>query len=158
MASPTDTEEFIRQLAQIITDQDLSEIEVEREDMRIRLARTIVTAPVSVAPSMPVQVPAAAVQSESTSSNASPAPEADLSQHPGAVTSPMVGTAYTSPDPNAPSFVQLGDMVSEGQTLLIIEAMKVMNPIKAHKAGRVAQILFQNAQPVEFGEVLLVIE
>jgi acetyl-CoA carboxylase biotin carboxyl carrier protein len=78
--------------------------------------------------------------------------------HPGAVTSPMVGTAYAAPEPDAPDFVKKGDNVKEGDTLLIVEAMKVMNPIKAHKGGTVTQILFDNAGPVEYGDVLLVIE
>jgi acetyl-CoA carboxylase biotin carboxyl carrier protein len=85
-------------------------------------------------------------------------PAAITSDHPGAVSSPMVGTAYASPEPSAPNFVQKGDSVNEGDTLLIIEAMKVMNPIKAHKGGTVTQILFKNGQPVEFGDVLIVVE
>ena len=85
-------------------------------------------------------------------------PAANVGDHPGAVSSPMVGTAYNTPEPDAPAFVKKGDSVSEGDTLLIIEAMKVMNPIKAHKAGTVTQVLFENGQPVEFGDVLIVIE
>ena len=86
------------------------------------------------------------------------APPAVVSDHPGAVSSPMVGTAYLQGEPGSPPFVSKGATVSEGDTLLIIEAMKVMNPIKAHKAGTVTQILVENAQPVEFGEVLMVVE
>jgi len=93
---------------------------------------------------------------------AAPAPAAtaptSLTGHPGAVTSPMVGTAYVAAEPGSPPFVKVGDTVKAGQTLLIIEAMKVMNPIKAPKAGRVSQVLVADAQPVEFGEVLMVIE
>ena len=86
------------------------------------------------------------------------APEVPASSHPGSVKSPMVGTVYLQSDPGAPVFVKKGDTVSEGDTLLIIEAMKVMNPIKADKSGTVTQILVENAQPVEFGDVLVVIE
>ncbi|HCD20816.1 MAG TPA: acetyl-CoA carboxylase, biotin carboxyl carrier protein, partial [Alphaproteobacteria bacterium] len=83
---------------------------------------------------------------------------ADAAAHPGAVTSPMVGTAYTSPEPGADAFIEVGSAVKKGQTLLIVEAMKVMNPITAPKDGTVSQILVQNAQPVEFGEALVIIE
>ncbi|MBX9942925.1 MAG: acetyl-CoA carboxylase, biotin carboxyl carrier protein, partial [Reyranella sp.] len=89
---------------------------------------------------------------------AAPAGGADLAKHPGAVTSPMVGTAYLAPEPGKPNFVSIGDKVAAGQTLLIIEAMKTFNPIKAPKAGTVAQILIDNAQPVEFGEALMIVE
>ncbi|MCB1719732.1 MAG: acetyl-CoA carboxylase biotin carboxyl carrier protein, partial [Candidatus Competibacteraceae bacterium] len=85
-------------------------------------------------------------------------PSTITGDHPGAVTSPMVGTAYSSPEPSAPPYVKKGSSVSEGDTLLIVEAMKVMNPIKAHKSGTVTQILFENGQPIEFGDVLMVIE
>ena len=86
------------------------------------------------------------------------APDTVSADHPGAVASPMVGTAYASPEPDAPNFIQKGDSVKAGDTMLIIEAMKVMNPIKAHKGGTVTQVLFENGQPVEFGDVLVVIE
>ncbi|MED5305475.1 MAG: biotin/lipoyl-containing protein, partial [Pseudomonadota bacterium] len=87
-----------------------------------------------------------------------PAAAADAASHPGAVTSPMVGTVYVAPEPDAPSFIEVGDSVKKGQTILIVEAMKVMNPITAPADGKIVQILVQNAQPVEFGEVLVVIE
>lgn len=86
------------------------------------------------------------------------APSSITGDHPGAVTSPMVGTAYSSPEPGAPNYISKGKSVSEGDTILIIEAMKVMNPIKAHKSGTVTQVLFENGQPIEFGDVLAVIE
>ena len=94
-------------------------------------------------------------------SSAAPPPAgaaSDLAKHPGAVKSPMVGTAYLAPEPGKPAFVAVGDKVAAGQTLLIIEAMKTFNPIKAPKAGTVAQILIDNAQPVEFGEPLMIVE
>ncbi|MGF1607701.1 MAG: acetyl-CoA carboxylase biotin carboxyl carrier protein [Rhodothalassiaceae bacterium] len=158
MTKLTDTQEFITHLAELLKDSDLSEIEVESEDMRIRLARgtAVVAAPAAFAAApAPGAAPASGAPAAATKKAE---PPEDLSTHPGAVLSPMVGTAYAAPDPNSPPFVQEGEKVAEGQTLLIIEAMKVMNPIKAHRAGTVSRILFQNAQPVEFGEPLVLID
>lgn len=146
----------IKQLAEILDDTGLTEIEVAEGDQMIRINRggvavthgaPIATAPVSM-PSDPT-VPQAA-------SNDMPA--ADASTHPGAVSSPMVGTAYLAPEPGAADFITKGASVREGDTLMIIEAMKVMNPIKAPKSGTITQILIENEQPVEFGDVLVVIE
>jgi acetyl-CoA carboxylase biotin carboxyl carrier protein len=89
---------------------------------------------------------------------AAASPPEDMASHPGALTSPMVGTVYVAPEPDAPAFVAVGDTVKKGQTVLIVEAMKVMNPITAPNDGKIAQIMVQNGQPVEFGEVLVVIE
>ncbi|HCD80623.1 MAG TPA: acetyl-CoA carboxylase biotin carboxyl carrier protein, partial [Alphaproteobacteria bacterium] len=114
----------------------------------------------NMAPAMPVApvaAPAAPV-GEAASAASTAATPADAAAHPGAVTSPMVGTAYTSPEPGADAFIEVGSAVKKGQTLLIVEAMKVMNPITAPKDGTVSQILVQNAQPVEFGEALVIIE
>lgn len=144
--------EFVRKLAEILEENDLGEIELADGDRRIRIARPTVTyaapmaAPVA---STPVAAPAAV---------ATPAGAADLAKHPGAVKSPMVGTAYLAPEPGKPNFVAIGDKVTAGQTILIIEAMKTFNPIKAPKAGTVMQILIDNAQPVEFGEALMIVE
>ncbi|MGD1935614.1 MAG: acetyl-CoA carboxylase biotin carboxyl carrier protein [Candidatus Phaeomarinobacter sp.] len=146
--------EMIRELADLLKETELNEIEVETEEFKIRVARgagggAVAFAP---APAAPTPAPAAA------SSEAPAAASADLANHPGAVASPMVGTVYVSPEPGAPAFVQEGATVSQGDTLLIVEAMKTMNPIPAPKSGTVKQILVQDAQPVEFGEVLIVIE
>lgn len=143
---------LIRDLAELLNETNLSEIEVEEGQSRIRVARSLTVnagvaapAPVYAAPA----APAAPV--------AAPAPAEDAS-HPGAVTSPMVGTAYTAPEPDAPAFVSVGSQVQAGQTILIVEAMKVMNPIPAPRAGTVKKILVSNAQPVEYGEALMIIE
>lgn len=146
---------LVREIAQLLSDSDLTEIEVEHEGLRIRVART--PAPVTVA------APVAAVAAPATAPAAAAVPVAvesatDFSKHPGVVASPMVGTAYRAPEPNAPAFVEVGATVKEGQTLLIVEAMKTMNAIPAPRAGTVTRILVGNAQPVEYGEPLLVIE
>jgi acetyl-CoA carboxylase biotin carboxyl carrier protein len=156
---PFDTE-FIRDLALLIAETDLSEIEVAHGDLKIRVARNVtVTAPVTVAAPHPGYAPAPAMMAAPA---AAPAPAADgaidFSTHPGVVKSPMVGTAYRSPEPGSASFIEVGARVREGQTLLIIEAMKTMNQIPAPRAGTVTAILFDDAKPVEFGEPLVVIE
>jgi acetyl-CoA carboxylase biotin carboxyl carrier protein len=143
--------EFVRKLAQILHETHLGEIELAEGDKRIRVARPTVS--VAASTGMPVMsaAPAAAPAGATAAS-------ADLAKHPGAVTSPMVGTAYLAPEPGKPNFVSVGDKVTVGQTLLIIEAMKTFNPIKAPKAGTVTQILVANARPVEFGEPLMIVE
>ena len=146
----------IKEIAELLNDTGLSEIEVETGDVRIRVARqaTAVTATVP-APAPVAAAPAAAP---------TPAPEApapapsNAADHPGAVKSPMVGTAYLAPEPGATEFIKVGDQVSAGQTLVIIEAMKTMNPIAAPKAGKIVDIIVANEQPVEFDEVLVIIE
>ena len=144
--------DFIRKLAAILEETNLGEIEMADGERRIRVARpTATAAPASVAMApMSAQVGVVPVV-------AAPA-AGDLGKHPGAVKSPMVGTAYLSPEPGKPAFVHVGDKVTAGQTLLIIEAMKTFNPIKAPKAGVVTQVLIENARPVEFAEVLMIIE
>lgn len=142
----------VRKLAEILVDTDLSEIEYEDNGSRIYVSRKANVAPVAT---HVVSAPAATI--------AHPAPTAasshtDWAKHPGAVKSPMVGTAYLSPEPGAASFIKIGDTVSVGQTLLIVEAMKVMNQIKANQAGKVTQILVSDSSPVEYDEPLLVIE
>jgi acetyl-CoA carboxylase biotin carboxyl carrier protein len=139
--------EFIRKLAKLLDETNLGEIEMADGDRRIKVARPIVAAPTAV------PVPVATVPVAVTAPVAN-----DISKHPGAVKSPMVGTAYLSPEPGKPMFVSIGDKVTAGQTLLIIEAMKTFNPIKAPKAGTVAQVLIDNAQPVEFGQPLMIVE
>jgi acetyl-CoA carboxylase biotin carboxyl carrier protein len=141
-------EKVIRTLAGLLDETDLSEIEYEADGHRIRLVRggTVVhaAAPAAIAP-------AAAPVAASAASDAGGVPA-------NAITSPMVGTAYLAGEPGAPTFVKVGDTVSEGQTLLILEAMKVMNPLPSPKSGVVKQILVSDGQPIEFGEPLMVIE
>lgn len=138
--------ELIRELADLLNETGLSEIEVEHDDIRIRVARTLHAAPMA----MHVAAPAPVI--------AAPVPVASGADHPGAVPSPMVGTAYMAPEPGAKPFVDVGDIVREGQTLLIIEAMKTMNQIPSPRSGKVAKIMVEDGQPVEYGEPLLIIE
>jgi len=144
--------EFVRKLAQILHETQLGEIELADGDRRIRVARPTVT--MTAAPA----VVTAAAPLAATAGGASAAVANDLAKHPGAVTSPIVGTAYLAPEPGKANFVAVGDKVTAGQTLLIIEAMKTFNPIKAPKAGTVVWILIENAQPVEYGEPLMIVE
>jgi acetyl-CoA carboxylase biotin carboxyl carrier protein len=138
----------IKELSDLLKANDLTEIEYEKDGLRLRVARGGMVvghpAPVSVATGA---APAAAA-----------APVADLDKHPGTVKSPMVGTVYFSPKPGAEAFIKEGSSVTEGQTILIIEAMKVMNPIKATRSGKVIKIFVQDAHPVEFDEPLVIIE
>jgi acetyl-CoA carboxylase biotin carboxyl carrier protein len=142
---------LIRELALLLDETNLTEIEIERAGVRLRVARNISIAahvPAAVAAAMPVAVPVAAAAAAAT----------DLAKHPGAVPSPMVGTAYWAPEPGAKPFIEVGSKVTAGQTLLIIEAMKTMNQIPSPRAGTVTQILVEDGQPVEFGEPLVIIE
>lgn len=141
----------IKELAELLSETGLTEIEVEAGDIRIKVARqgTAVSAVVPQVAAAPAPAEAAPEPKE-----AAPAP----ADHPGGVKSPMVGTAYLAPEPGSANFVKVGDTVSEGQTILIVEAMKTMNPISATRAGKVTQILISNEQPVEFDEVLMIIE
>ncbi|MGF1660674.1 MAG: acetyl-CoA carboxylase biotin carboxyl carrier protein [Rubrimonas sp.] len=166
----TTTEEdiaFIQALAALLRESDLSELEVSRAtgetgELKVRLQRggaPMLHAPVfthaphpHLAPAPPAQAPAA----PGPEPVAAAAPE-DPASHPGAVTSPMVGTAYMSPEPSAPAYVKVGDTVKEGQTLLIIEAMKTMNQIPSPRSGTVLRILIEDKQPVEFGAPLMII-
>ncbi len=142
---------LVRELAQILDDTGLSEIEVEHGELRLRIARTL-TAAAAPAATHYVQAAPAPVAAASA-----PAP-ADAAAHPGAVPSPMVGTAYLSPEPGAPAFIKAGDTVAAGQTMLVVEAMKTFNPIPAPRAGKVVAILVTDAQPVEYGEPLVILE
>ena len=148
---------LIRDLAELLEETGLSEIEIEREGMRVRVARQVTVA----APAYTGAAPSAATMAAAAApAGAAPAAAAvaDPGKHPGAVPSPMVGTAYLAPEPSAPPFVEVGARVAQGQTILIIEAMKTMNQIPAPKAGVVTAILVGNGQPVEFGEPLAIIE
>lgn len=144
----------IRALADILVETDLTEIEYENEGHRIRVARNMNV-------STSVALPTAAAMPVAGERSATPAGDSNI-QKPaaieGAIKSPMVGTVYVASEPGAAPYVKIGDTVSQGQTLLIIEAMKVMNPIKAPRSGKISSILVKDGQPVEFGEPLLVIE
>ena len=157
---------FIKALAEVLSDNDLSELQVKRSygddgSLNVRVSR------MAAAPAVPISYAAppaqAAPSAPAPAASPAPAPAAasesdDPASLPGAVTSPMVGTAYLSPEPGSPAFVKVGDSVSEGQTLLIVEAMKTMNQIPAPKAGTVKRILIEDGAPVEFGAPLMVIE
>jgi len=146
-AAAANERDLIRELATLLDETNLTEIEIERAGLRVRVARNIAMA----APALHHVAPAAA-----------PAPAAaaavDVAKHPGAVASPMVGTAYRASEPGAKPFIDIGSKVKAGETLLIIEAMKTMNQIPSPRAGTVTQILVEDGQPVEFGEPLVVIE
>ena len=148
--SKSDDGALIRELALLLDETNLTEIEIERAGLRVRVARNI-----SIAASVPATV---ASMAPAASAAAAPVAAADLAKHPGAVPSPMVGTAYLSPEPGAKAVIEVGAKVSAGQTLLIIEAMKTMNQIPSPRAGTVTQILVEDGQPVEFGEPLVIIE
>ncbi len=151
--------ELIRELADLLSETGLSEIEIEKADMRIRVARNL-PASASISPqaaSVHPAPPPATPTTTSTSGAAATKPVEETT-HPGAVPSPMVGTAYLSPEPGADPFVKVGQMVKEGQTLMIVEAMKTMNHIPAPRSGKISAILIEDQQPVEFGEPLLIIE
>ncbi len=144
--------ELVRELAQLLTQTDLTEIEVQKGDLRVRVARNL-TATVHVPAAMPVAAPAAAPVAAPAATEAKP-----TAAHPGAVTSPMVGTAYRRPSPDAKPFVEIGSVVKQGERLLLVEAMKTFNDIVAPRAGKVTAIMVEDGQPVEYGEPLLVIE
>jgi acetyl-CoA carboxylase biotin carboxyl carrier protein len=147
--SRTDDSALIRELALLLDETSLTEIEIERAGLRVRVARNI-----TIAASVPANVqPGAALPAA-----AAPPAAVDVAKHPGVVPSPMVGTAYWASEPGARPFIEVGSKVSVGQTLLIIEAMKTMNQIPSPRAGTVKQILIEDGQPVEFGEPLGIIE
>ena len=144
----------IRELAQILRESDLTEIELVDNDMRVKLVRQVTVAPMA----MPVAAHAAPAPAAAASpAPAAPAAEVDA-DHPGAVTSPMVGVAYLSPEPTSAPFVTIGSKVAQGQTLMLIEAMKTYNQIKSPRAGTVTRILVESGTPVEFGEPLMIVE
>jgi acetyl-CoA carboxylase biotin carboxyl carrier protein len=150
--SPIDPE-MVRELAQLLNETDLTEIEVEKGDLRVRVARTIsATVQVPVASHAPVAVSAVAPAA------LAPVDARSAGTHPGAVPSPMVGTAYRRPSPEAKPFVEIGQEVKVGERVLLVEAMKTFNDIVAPRAGKVTAILVEDGQPVEYGEPLLVIE
>ena len=138
---------LIRELAELLTETGLSEIEIERDQTRIRVARTVTVTAAAPIAAMPVATPGAAGAPVVTDAN-----------HPGAVHSPMVGTAFRAPEPGGRPYVDIGDSVRQGDTVMIVEAMKTMNQIPAPRSGKVTKILVEDGQPVEFGEPLLIVE
>jgi len=149
---------LVRELAKILNDTDLAEIEMKKGDLKIRVSKssgTVVQAAMPAQMAMPAAAPAPAAAAASA-----PAESAsdDMSNHPGTVKSPMVGTAYVRPSPDADPFVKVGESVKEGDTIMLVEAMKTFNPITAEKSGTITHVLVEDAQPVEFGEPLFVID
>jgi acetyl-CoA carboxylase biotin carboxyl carrier protein len=149
--------DMVRQLADVLSSAGLTEIECEGDDWRVRLARLPAAVAAASTPASAAMT-AAAFPSPAVAENEGPVREAEaLADHPGLLKSPMVGVVYVSPEPSAPPFVKLGDPVAVGDTVLLIEAMKVFNPIKAHCAGRIERIFAVGGTPVEYGEPLLLI-
>lgn len=146
-------QELIRELANLLGETGLTEIEIEQEGLRVRVARNVsVSASVQASPQLRLQT------EPDPGTRATGGGEPDIASHPGAVTSPMVGTAYRAAEPGAPPFIEVGTTVKSGQTILIVEAMKTMNHIPASRAGTVTAILVEDGQPVEYGEPLVIIE
>lgn len=163
-ASPSPEQTLIEAIAKLLNEQNLAEIEIERDDLRVRVTRAYpnqgvqqiavpaMAAPVAVAPAAPMAAaPAGAAAGLSAAAD-------DVTSNPGTLTSPMVGTAYLSPEPGKPAFAPVGTRVTEGQTVLIVEAMKTMNQIPAHRSGTVTRVLVEDAGPVEYGQPLVIIE
>jgi acetyl-CoA carboxylase biotin carboxyl carrier protein len=147
---------LIRELAELLNETGLSEIEIDRNGLRVRVARQAMIQATAVPQAQPAETASALRAAGATQAPARIGP--DPAAHPGCVKSPMVGTAYRSPEPGSAPFIEIGSRVVQGQTLMIIEAMKTMNHIPAPKAGTVKEILVENGQPVEFGEPLVIIE
>lgn len=145
---PSIDQNLIRDLAKLLGETGLTEIEIENDDLRIRVARTVAATTVAVPAAPAAAAPVVAA----------PVAPADPAKHPGAVLSPMVGTAYRSPEPGAKPFIEVGTEVRAGQTILIVEAMKTMNAIPAPKGGTVREILFEDGAPVEYGEPLVIVD
>ena len=157
-ADPIDAR-LVRKLADILTDTGLTEIEVEHSGLKIRVARTLTAAPAQYVQQAPMAAaPVQAAPVAAAPAGAAPEAPAAARNAGDVVKSPMVGTVYMQSAPEAPAFIKVGDTVTAGQTLMIIEAMKTMNPIPATKAGKVVEILVGDGDPVEFGEPLVVIE
>lgn len=162
-ASPNSDQELIEAIAKLLNEQNLAEIEIERDDLRVRVTRSYASQAVqqvavpTYAPAPVAHAAPASVAPAGAAAGIAPTHD-DLSSNPGTLTSPMVGTAYLSPEPGKPTFASVGSKVSEGQTVLIIEAMKTMNQIPAHRSGTVTRILVEDGSPVEYGQPLVVIE
>jgi acetyl-CoA carboxylase biotin carboxyl carrier protein len=156
MAKPPFDSELVRMLAALLDETNLSEIEFESSGTRVRVARQITYGAQIGQTYMAAPAPNPVPPSVTTA--AAPATSADPASHPGSLKSPMVGVAYLAQEPGSPNFVAIGDNVVEGQTILLIEAMKTYNPIRAQKSGRVVAVLVEDGQPVEYGEPLAIIE
>jgi acetyl-CoA carboxylase biotin carboxyl carrier protein len=166
-ASAQADQELIRAIAELLNEQNLAEIEIEREDVRVRVTRAFAPQAIQhvAAPAYAPQPPATP-QPPAPPASTAPAGAAagiaatndEIAANPGTLTSPMVGTAYLAPEPGKPPFVSIGAKVSEGQTVLIIEAMKTMNQIPAHRSGTISRVLVEDAQPIEYGQPLVIIE
>ena len=156
----TSDQALIEAIAKLLNEQNLAEIEIEREDLRVRVTRSYASTGVQqvMVPAAAPAAPAPAPTAPAGSAAAAKVTADELASHPGTLTSPMVGTAYLSPEPGKPAFVAVGTRVSEGQTILIIEAMKTMNQIPAHKSGIVTRLLVDDSSPVQYGQPLAVIE
>lgn len=150
-SKPTVDQKLIRELAALLDETGLTEIEIERDKIRVRVARS------AEAPA-PVAVPLPSGRGDPAHPANPVPPPPDPASHAGAVLSPMVGTAYCAPEPGAKPYVEVGDTVSEGQTVLIVEAMKTMNQIPAHRSGTVTRIMVEDGHPVEYGDPLMIIE
>lgn len=149
--------DLVREIAKLIAETDLTEIEVEKGDLRIRVARQISAQPVTHSVAAPLAPAPTVIPASSAAATPENKPE-DLGAHPGAVRSPMVGTAYRRPSPGSNAFIEIGSVVKVGEKLLLVEAMKTFNEIVAPRAGTVTHILVEDGQPVEYGEPLVVIE
>lgn len=161
--SHDDDVEFIKALAELLSDNDLSELQVKRDypddgSLNVRVSRMSAAAPMAVQVAAPAALPMALAPAVEAPAAVPASDGDDPASLPGAVVSPMVGTVYLSPEPGAEVFVKIGDTITEGQTLLIVEAMKTMNQIPAPKAGTVKRILVEDGAPVEFGAPLMVVE
>jgi acetyl-CoA carboxylase biotin carboxyl carrier protein len=150
---PTDPDQ-IRQLAAVMAESGLTEVEIADKDTRIRVVRGVI----SVGAAAQTSSPAQSMATDATTRHGVPTTADASVTHPGSIISPMVGVAFLAPEPGAPNFVSTGQEVSVGQTLLLIEAMKTFNPIKATRAGTVTKIVVQNSTPVEYGELLMIVE
>ncbi len=153
-------QKLIRTIAELLNEADLCEIEIEKDDFRVRVTRSKPAQVAHYSAPAGAPVPAAPPPASPVSIvDAAPASAADdLAANPGTLPSPMVGTAYLSPEPDTAPFVSVGSKVTEGQTVVIVEAMKTMNQIPAHRSGTITRILVEDAQPVEYGEPLVVID
>ena len=145
---------LVRELADILRETELSEIEVEHDDLRLRIARQLTAAPAVQTVSVPAASAAAPAPAQAAAPAAAPA---EAVEQAGTVKSPMVGTVYLKPNPDSANFVRVGDQVKQGDTILLVEAMKTFNPITAEKAGTITDILVEDGQPVEYGEALFVL-
>lgn len=161
MSNPIDTKTISR-LAEILDKNNLTEIEYEGEDFRICITRDNISIPAHQVATFatPIAAPVATAPVATIAPASTPATpvEADYTNHKGLVKSPMVGIAYLSPEPGTEAYVKVGSTINEGDTVLLIEAMKTFNPVKAHKSGKVTKIIVEDGAPVEFGEPLLIIE